>query len=68
VREAARASDSRHEHRLLRFELLGDEKFFDSGENRVISAARTPAGHSSLVIIERELAIVVVEKRQDGAV
>jgi hypothetical protein len=68
VRESARASDPRHEHRLLRLELLGDEKLFDSGENRVISAARAPPGHGSFVIVEHELAIVVVEERQDGAV
>src|ERR1700693_4714768 len=68
VGKSTRASDSRYKRGLLGLELLGDEKLLDSGENRVITAARAPPGRCSLVVAESELALIVVEQRQNGAV
>jgi len=59
VGEPARAADARDEHRLLRFELFGNEQFFDRREDRVITAARAPSGNRPLVVAEDVFVVIV---------
>ncbi len=67
VRESARAPDSRDKDRLLGLELFGNQQLLDRGEDRVISTSGTPSRHRAFVIVQRELAIFVVEHWENRA-
>ena len=64
VREAARAADARDEHGLLRAQAFVAAQALHRGEDGVVAAARAPARHAALVVLE--LVLLVVEAQNAG--
>ncbi len=52
VRQAARAADARHEHRLLRPQALVAAQPLEGGQDGVVATAGAPARHALLVVLD----------------
>src|SRR5678815_2450630 len=66
VREAARAADPRDEHRFLRAQPLVAAEPLHGGEDGVVAAARAPARHAALVVLELEVLLAHLEQAFGG--
>jgi hypothetical protein len=66
VGEPAGAADARHEHGVLGLELLFRQEALYGGEDRVVTATRTPPSQGSLIVSHAEYAVVLFREVEKG--
>ena len=66
VGETTGTPDPRNEDRVFRLELVFRQEALNSGEDRVVAAARTPPGDGGLIVAHLEFAVVGLTEMEKG--